>query len=694
MSAYRIGIDVGGTFTDVVARRPDGTLVVEKAPTTPDDQSRGVVDAIARIAEAEHLAVADLLARTEAIVHGTTTGDNTMIQMSGAPTGLLVTRGFRDEIEMRRCFKEDIWDPTLEAPHPIAKRRVRLEVSQRMNAEGEVIDDLDEAEVRAAVRRLQAFGVTSIAVTYLHAYINPAHELRTRELILEEYPDVAMISLSHEVMPKPPEFERTSTTLVNAYVGPVIARYLDRLVNGLHGAGYSNDLLIATSAGGITTPEALQSKAVATIGSGPTGGATAAARARSRGRPRRRRQRRHGRHVLRRVPDPQGPPGDHDRLELAPPLLHRPADGRHPLDRGRRRVDLLVGRRQAAGRAALGRLAAGPHLLPTGRHRADRHRRRPRPRAPVARRVLRRPHDPRPRGRARRPGQAGGRDRHGPGARAVGGRGGGRRGDRDRRRPHDRRHPPRAVARGRRPRDLDLVAFGGMGAVHATSQAAALGMRHVLVPRAAAAFSAMGLLTADHVVDLSQGSISPWQQADHARIAAMADDLEAKARAELALSKLPAERLRFEWYCNLVYPGQTFDVAIPCDRPSADPAFLQAAVAEFHRRYEEARLIEARAQEPVFRGVRLVASGLVDQPEPVRLESATSALDPVGRRRLYAGGVWTDGAPVHDGEAWRPGPELVGPAVVQFRFTTLVLRPGDRARVLPGGDVLVDVARI
>jgi N-methylhydantoinase A/oxoprolinase/acetone carboxylase beta subunit len=141
-----------------------------------------------------------------------------------------------------------------------------------------------------------------------------------------------------------------------------------------------------------------------------------------------------------------------------------------------------------------------------------------------------------------------------------------------------------------------------------------------------------------------------------------------------------------------VYPGQTFDVAIPCERPSSDPAFLRAAVGEFHRRYEEARLIEARAQEPVFRGLRLVATGLVDQPEPVRLESATAALEPVSRRRLYTGGTWTHDAPVHDGEAWRPGPELVGPAVVQFRFTTLVLRPGDRTRVLPGGDVMVDVA--
>jgi N-methylhydantoinase A len=692
MNAYRIGIDVGGTFTDAVARRPDGVLVVEKAPTTPDDQSQGVVEAIARVAEAEHLPVADLLARTEAIVHGTTTGDNTMIQMAGAPAGLLVTRGFRDEIEMRRCFKEDIWDPTLEAPHPIAKRRVRLEVDQRMNAEGEVIDDLDEAGVRAAVRRLKAFGVTSVAVVYLHSYLNPAHELRTRELILEEHPDVEMISLSHEVMPKPPEFERTSTTLVNAYVGPVIARYLDRLVNGLRSAGYANDLLIATSAGGITTPEALQAKAVATIGSGPTGGATAAARAAAAA----------GLGDVVSV-DMGGTSYDVCLIRNGRPEITTDWNWRHRYCIALPMVDIhSIG----AGGGSIcssvgGKLEVGPRSA--GSQPGPICYRRGGTEATVtdADLVL---------GRLSPDGFYGGRmtlDLDGardglaklaaelgmePGPTTTAGEeaAAGVSAIVD-------AHMTDAIRRvlslaGADPRDLDLVAFGGMGAVHATSQAAALGMRRVLVPRAAPAFSALGLLTADHIVDVSQGYITPWREADHARIAAMADELEAKARAELALSKLPRDRLRFEWYANLVYPGQTFDVAIPCERPSADPAFLQAAVAEFHRRYEEARLIEARAQEPVFRGLRLVASGLVDQPEPVRLESATAPLAPAGRRRLYAGGAWTDAAPVYDGEAWRPGPELVGPAVVSFRFTTLVLRPGDRARVLPGGDVLVDVA--
>ena len=279
---YRIGVDVGGTFTDCVLRRPDATLQMQKSPTTPDDQSDGVLAGVTLLASGEGMTLSDLLSRTRTIVHGTTTGDNTMIQMTGAPTGLIVTRGFRDEIEFRRCYKEDIWDPALPAPRPIARRRVRLEVDERLTAEGDIDTPLDEEQVRAATKRLRAFGVTSIAICFLHSYLNPVHELRAREIVLEEYPDVEMISLSHEVLSKPPEFERTSTTLVNAYVGPPIARYLNRLAARLADAGYAYELLVATSAGGLATAATAAKRAVATIGSGPTGGVSAAAEAAAR----------------------------------------------------------------------------------------------------------------------------------------------------------------------------------------------------------------------------------------------------------------------------------------------------------------------------------------------------------------------------------------------------------------------------
>ncbi|HVM65511.1 MAG TPA: hydantoinase/oxoprolinase family protein [Acidimicrobiales bacterium] len=687
MSGYRIGIDVGGTFTDLVARRPDGSVVLEKSPTTPTDQSQGVLAAVGRLAEAEGTDVASLLAGTDGIVHGTTTGDNTMIQMTGAKTGLIVTAGFRDEIEMRRCFKEDIWDPALEPPAAIAPRRVRLEVRERLNAEGEVVDALNEEDVRRAARRLEAFGVRSIAIVFLHSYINPAHELRARELVLEEYPAVEQVSMSHEVLPKPPEFERTSTTLVNAYVGPPIARYLGRLEDALRGAGFTNELLIATSAGGVATPAALTRRAVATIGSGPTGGAAAAARAAAAA-------------GLRDVVSVDMGGTSYDvclirdgRAEVTADWnwRHRycialPMVDIHSIGAGGGSVAyaqdgvLHVGPRSAGsepGPVCYGRGGTEPcvtdadlvlgRLDPAGfyggRMALD---------VDAARKALE--------ALAFDLGMGSAADAAAAVSEIVDA------------------HMTDAIRRvlslaGADPRRLDLVAFGGMGAVHATAQAAALGMGKVLVPLAAPGFSALGLLTADHVVDNTRGYITPWRDADPARVAAMADELESNAVDELRAAGVAGERIRLEWYANLVYPGQTFDVPIPCGRPTASNALevIGGAVAEFHRRNEEARLIEARAQEPLFRGLRLTGTGMVEQPAPLALPAVDVQPEPIARRRLFTAGTWFDDTPVFDGHALRPGPAVHGPAVVQYRFTTLVLRPGDRAEVLPNGDALVDV---
>jgi hypothetical protein len=209
---YRIGIDVGGTFTDLVLVTAKGALVLDKHPTTPRDQSEGVLGGIAQLAAREGLATDALLARTSLVVHGTTTADNTMIEMSGATTGLLTSEGHRDEIEIRRGYKEDIWDPAFPPPPPICPRRRRYGVPERLDFEGNVVLPLDEEAVRRACRRMQLQGVDSLAVVFLFSFVNPVHERRVREIAAEELPGV-MLSLSHEVMPSAPEFERTSTTL-------------------------------------------------------------------------------------------------------------------------------------------------------------------------------------------------------------------------------------------------------------------------------------------------------------------------------------------------------------------------------------------------------------------------------------------------------------------------------------------------
>ena len=269
---YRVGVDVGGTFTDLICVTPSGEVVLDKTPTTLDDQSRGVMNGLGQLAERFGSSVADFCRELDILVHGTTTADNTMIEMNGADTGLLVTEGHRDEIELRRCHKEEIWDPNYPGPTPIARRRARIAIPERMSYEGEVLKALDEEAVRRGVQRLRKLGVRSIAVMYLFSFVNPEHERRTREIVREEYPDVEHISLSHEVLPRGPEFERVSTTLVNAYVAPRIARYTGHLQDELRSAGYGGPLLIMQSTGGVMPPEYVARRAVTLLASGPTGG--------------------------------------------------------------------------------------------------------------------------------------------------------------------------------------------------------------------------------------------------------------------------------------------------------------------------------------------------------------------------------------------------------------------------------------
>jgi N-methylhydantoinase A/oxoprolinase/acetone carboxylase beta subunit len=216
----------------------------------------------------------------------------------------------------------------------------------------------------------------------------------------------------------------------------------------------------------------------------------------------------------------------------------------------------------------------------------------------------------------------------------------------------------------------------------------------VIVPRAAPGLSALGLVSADHVVDATRAHLSAWRSLDLAHLNSLADDLEAAARREHAAAGKPDDRIELAWLLNLVYPGQTFDNALPLARASGRPIStddVAACVEEFHRRNEEARLIEARSQEPMVRGIRLVATGLVDRPAPLELPASPHPPTPTDKRRVHLGDGWHDAA-VYDARELAPGPEITGPALLAYPFTTLTLRPGDVARVLPSGDVLVDVA--
>src|SRR5438477_141276 len=233
---FRIGIDVGGTFTDLVSVDAQGRVALAKAASTPADQSLGVMDGLDRLAETLGIDRATMLARTERIVHGTTVATNALLEHKGAKVGLLTTEGHRDVVEMREGLKDDRYNLRMPPPEQLVPRRLRLPVRERMRADGRIDTPLDPASLEAAIAVLQRERVESVAVCYLHAWCDPGHERRTGEALARALPD-AYVSLSSAVLPQIKEFERVSTTIVNAYVGPVLSRYLARLESRRAGAG-------------------------------------------------------------------------------------------------------------------------------------------------------------------------------------------------------------------------------------------------------------------------------------------------------------------------------------------------------------------------------------------------------------------------------------------------------------------------
>ena len=246
---YSVGIDVGGTFTDVVAVDDDGRVTLAKAVSTPSDPSVGVLDSLARLAEALGQDREVLLAQTRRIVHGTTVATNALLEDKGARVGLLTSEGHRDILEMREGYKHDRYNLRMAAPEPLVPRSRRLGVLERVRADGSIAIPLNEQQLDGAIRQLASDGVEAAAVCYLHSYANPAHEQVTGAAVRRALPD-AYVTLSSEVLPQINEYERLCTTVVNAYVGPVLSNYLSRLEARLAEAGYRGAVLIMQSHGG------------------------------------------------------------------------------------------------------------------------------------------------------------------------------------------------------------------------------------------------------------------------------------------------------------------------------------------------------------------------------------------------------------------------------------------------------------
>jgi N-methylhydantoinase A len=272
-TGVRIAVDIGGTFTDIVVMAGDGTLHESKVSTTPADPSRAVVEGLGGLLAELGIAASSV----EEVLHGTTVGSNTLLQRSGARTGLITTRGFRDVLEIGRIRMPDMFDLTWDKPKPLVPRRHRLEARERIAADGSIVEPLHEADVLAAGEQLVDAGIEAIAICFINSYRNPIHEQRAEALLRARFPKLG-ITASYAVLPERKEYERTSTTVVNAYLLAAMRGYLRNLATGLRSIGIAAPIRVITSNGGMLAAETACEKPVFVVASGPAGGVIGAAR--------------------------------------------------------------------------------------------------------------------------------------------------------------------------------------------------------------------------------------------------------------------------------------------------------------------------------------------------------------------------------------------------------------------------------
>jgi N-methylhydantoinase A len=554
-------------------------------------------------------------------------------------------------------------------------------VPERLDFEGAVIVPLDEAAVRRALRRMKLQRVESLAVVFLFSFVDSTHERRVREIAAEELPG-AMVSLSHEVMPAAPEFERTSTTLVNAYVGPKIERYLSRLEARLREAGFAGELLIMQSNGGVMPGGYVAQKAVAVMGSGPAGGAMGAAAVA-------------GAAGIREFisVDMGGTSYDVSLVRDGAPEVKAGWNWHHRYLVGLPMVDVqTVGAgggsiaRVESGALKVGPQSAGAEPGPVCYGRGGTE-----PTVTDANVVL---------GFLNPEHFCGGTMRlDAAGASAA---------------IRERIAKPLGLSltqaadgifrivnanmanavrkasalKGIDPRPLSLVVFGGNGPVHAGMQAAELGIRRILVPKLSPAFSALGLLLTDHVVDEMRSYVTPVGTADVPRLNALFEDMDTAARR--ALGERRSRRLRVERRLALCYPGQTFDMPVPiAGKGPLTARMLAATVERFHRLHEELHTYASRDQEPILRGVSLKATAVESKPALPTPPRSRKPPGKRGKRNAFFRGRFV-ATPIYDGPSMAPGHKVAGPAIIEEPFTTIVVYPGQRATVDRFGNYVIE----
>jgi N-methylhydantoinase A/oxoprolinase/acetone carboxylase beta subunit/N-methylhydantoinase B/oxoprolinase/acetone carboxylase alpha subunit len=686
---YRIGVDIGGTFTDCVVLDDAGRRTVSKAPTTPDALEQGVVDALEASARERGVALRELLGATDHFVHGTTRATNALLTRSGVRTGLITTRGHEHAIVIGRVYakvaglaeREIVHSSRLRKPEPIVPRELIRGVTERIDRDGEILVPLDEEDAVRAIDSLAEAGVESIAVCLLWSFLNEAHERRLEELIAERAPGVNA-SFSCDVAPRMGEFERAATTAVNAYVGPLAAGYLEALKARLTAEGLRRPLLVMQASGGLTSPEDAALRPIVTLDSGPTGGVLGCRHlARGLGEE----------HVI--CTDVGGTSFDVGLvLDGEAPLDAEPVVGRYPL-----RFPKVLVRSIGAGGGSIawvdaeGLLRVGPQSAGARPGPACYGLGGTEPTVTDADVVL---------GYLDPEAFLGGRmalDRE-LALRALA-----RLGERLRMEPEEvavgifriaNSHMAdlirtSTIERGHDPRECVLVAYGGAGPTHAAFYAHEIGSKAILVPAESTAFSALGLLTCDltHTAESSRRIVSPYSDAALADMSERFAALEARVLRQFEREGAAAEAVTITRTLGVRYRAQVHTLEVPLDPGPLTRASMARVLERFAERYERiygagAVVASNDTEVELHRVVGTVAvkAGGVDASEPPGRGGEAA---PKGRRRAYFEPDGFVTTPVYDGEALEPGSEIEGPALVERMGGTTVVPPGHVATVDP-----------
>ncbi|MCZ6634800.1 MAG: hydantoinase/oxoprolinase family protein, partial [bacterium] len=680
--ACRLGIDIGGTFTDAtLLDEATGEIHTAKVSSTPRDPALGFREAVHRILAECGVAPADV----SYVIHGTTVATNAIIEGKVARTGFITTDGFRDMLEIARQLRPTMYDLQFEKPRPLVPRYLCFGIPERLDAHGEVLTPLDEEAVRQVAKQLRQEEVVSVAVCLLHAYANPAHEKRVGEILRENFPE-AVVSLSSEVAPEFREYFRASTTVINACIRPVVAHYLQRIEGRLRGEGVTAELLVMQNSGGVFSFAAASEKPVFMVESGPAAGVISAAYL-------------GGTLGHRDVIsfDMGGTTAKVGLIQDGTPSVTKDyevgATARSGVGASRGEgypirtpvidlVEIGAGGGSIAWVDSGGVLRVGPESAGADPGPACYGKRGVEPTVTDANLVL---------GRLNPQFFLGGEI--GLDVEAA------------RRAIQERCADPLgieaveaahgiveianaamvnalrlvSVQRGYDPREFVLVAFGGAGPVHANRLAAEMEMPTTVIPMSPGTTSAMGLLVSDLKHDYSITRVERVDRLDPAVVEAAYRQLEAQGRATLEQERVGSEDMGFLRQADIRYVGQSYELTLPLPEGELNAAEIARVLAQFHREHDRAYGFSAPGEPAEFVALRLTATGKIAKPRVREWEqdgSDAASAQKETRSVYFAESGGYVACPIYDRYHLGTGCVVRGPAVIEERDATTVIHPG------------------